>query len=179
MINRVFNFIDRLSDYAGSIAGAASIIMCLFITVEVGMRYLFNSPIIGADEIGALILIAVVFIGLAYTTHARGHVRVELIMDQAPQKVRVIFEIATWLLALIISILLVWGIWLETAEVFRKHLTSPSLLRIPLLPIYIIMTAGALLMCLQWIVQICRLITSLRAKAPAGREEPASINREF
>ena len=60
-------------------AGAALLWLMLLTVVAVVMRYVFNAPILGAQDISELSLAVVVFLGIPYCGWTGGHVAVDLI----------------------------------------------------------------------------------------------------
>ena len=61
------------------VAGAALLWLMLLTVVAVVMRYVFNAPILGAQDISELSLAVVVFLGIPYCGWTGGHVAVDLI----------------------------------------------------------------------------------------------------
>ena len=60
-------------------AGAALLWLMLLTVVAVVMRYVFNAPILGAQDISEISLAVVVFLGIPYCGWTGGHVAVDLI----------------------------------------------------------------------------------------------------
>lgn len=58
--------------------------LTFLVVLDVTLRYFFSSPIPGGVEATELILPYIVFLGLSYTLHVDGHVRVNLILDRLP-----------------------------------------------------------------------------------------------
>ncbi len=61
------------------VAGAALLWLMLLTVAAVVMRYVFNAPILGAQDISELSLAVVVFLGIPYCGWTGGHVAVDLI----------------------------------------------------------------------------------------------------
>lgn len=70
--------------YAGLLVGMISVIalsaMTLITVVDVVGRYIFNAPIVGADELTVFTLAAAVFSGLPLAIAHRGMITVEVLM---------------------------------------------------------------------------------------------------
>lgn len=60
-------------------AGAALLWLMLLTVVAVVMRYVFNAPILGVQDISEVSLAVVVFLGIPYCGWTGGHVAVDLI----------------------------------------------------------------------------------------------------
>lgn len=61
------------------VAGAALLWLMALTVAAVVMRYVFNAPILGAQDISELSLAVVVFLGIPYCGWTGGHVAVDLI----------------------------------------------------------------------------------------------------
>ena len=72
----VVDWATRALAYA---AGAALLWLMLLTVVAVVMRYGFNAPILGAQDISEVSLAVVVFLGIPYCGSTGGHVAVDLI----------------------------------------------------------------------------------------------------
>ena len=72
----VADWTTRFLAYA---AGAALLWLMLLTVVAVVMRYVFNAPILGAQDISEMSLAVVVFLGIPYCGWTGGHVAVDLI----------------------------------------------------------------------------------------------------
>ena len=80
------NALDRVLKQADTMLNliCVSLIMVLmfFAASEIIGRYFFNSPIPGHIEIVELIMVGVVFLGLAYTQLQNGHIRMQLLQKK-------------------------------------------------------------------------------------------------
>jgi TRAP-type C4-dicarboxylate transport system permease small subunit len=70
---------DWTTRFLAYVAGAALLWLMLLTVVAVVMRYVFNAPILGAQDISELSLAVVVFLGIPYCGWTGGHVAVDLI----------------------------------------------------------------------------------------------------
>ncbi|MEX2521007.1 MAG: TRAP transporter small permease subunit [Paracoccaceae bacterium] len=78
--------VDRL---LADVAGAALFAMMLLTVVSIAGRFLFSMPIPDVEAIDEMLLVAVVFLPLAYTQARREHVEVTLFTDRlSPRAIR-------------------------------------------------------------------------------------------
>ncbi|MGB9699033.1 MAG: TRAP transporter small permease subunit [Thermodesulfobacteriota bacterium] len=86
--------IEKLASGSGFISGLFVPVMMILIVVEVFMRYVLHSPPMIADEFSAYMLVALSYLGFAYTWRQGGHVRIEILVNRlAPrtsQKIRLL-----------------------------------------------------------------------------------------
>ena len=93
---------------AGAV-GLAIIVMLTFFDV-VG-RYLFNAPIIGAVDVIELMMGMMIYLGVGLTTHARGHIRVDLVSDRLRGRLRALCDIFTLGISIVVVALICWQLW--------------------------------------------------------------------
>jgi len=67
----------------------------IFVTVEVLLRYVFNAPIRGADEISNLMFMGIVLSSLSYCWVQRSHIRIDILIVHFTPK----WKARTWALA--------------------------------------------------------------------------------
>lgn len=82
-------------------------IACL-IFVNVFLRYLFSRPIPGDWELIELMMVVVVFFGVAYTYFRKGHVRIDIVVKRLSWKVQTLINIITCFLSISIFLLIIW-----------------------------------------------------------------------
>lgn len=98
-VDRLLHLVERAFL---SLSIAATLFIMLFVSAEVLMRYVFNSPIPGHLEGSELLLPVIVFLALSYTQATHGHVGMDLLTDSLPPRGKRVAEI----LALSVSCLL-------------------------------------------------------------------------
>ena len=109
--------------------GAVMLAMMMFLTaLDVGLRYVFNRPLAGAFELVGYMMAIFVPFSIAYCAQRKGHVSVDLIMQQFPHKLRVFIRIITTFIALIFVSVISWQNVLYFFEVKASGLTSAVLL---------------------------------------------------
>lgn len=128
-------------------------LMMLLVAADVIGRYVFNSPIYGAMEIGELMMVILVFLGMSYCTLERAHVRVELLVSRFSERTQVILDIIMSIASAAIFALIVWQMGMQGWQ----GLFSPSgritlLLGLKEAPFLLIAAIGGLLMCLELLV---------------------------
>jgi len=142
-----------------NIFGSIILLGMMFITmVDVILRYLLNYPIPGAYELVQLMLVLVVFFGLAYTATQKGHIVVEILFLVLPKTVQAIIAIMTSILGIGIFIVAV----VSVVQLINVHVDSHAVsgvLEIPLYPISIAVAFGIALLCLVLLTEMIDLLT--------------------
>ena len=125
-------FMDKIVDATGLLGGILILLTGLFVTYEVVMRYIFNSPTIWVMEISIYIIVAVSFLSLAYVLKEKAHVKIDFITNHLSGRAALILEILTSLLAVFYSLVLGWESGKMALASFVKGELSPTLLRVPM-----------------------------------------------
>lgn len=162
ILERVADPLSRAMDGVGRVILA---LMVLLITSDVVLRYVFNRPIKGSYELIELMLVMIVFLGLAYTQMKREHIAVTLITEKLSPRAAAILESAAYLLCLAIFIVITWQSVVR-AEVLRADGTASDLLSIPIYPFMWIVVFGSATLCLAFLRDF------LKAAGKAFREKP-------
>jgi len=113
--------------------------MMLLVTADVTMRFAFNAPIPGAIELVRVLMIVVVFAGMAYTGIVKGHVRVEILIDRFSPTARLATITSAQLVAIGIVAVIAWQTALQTQFLLQEEYRT-GMLHIPLWP-FAMMTA--------------------------------------
>ncbi|MDI6756059.1 MAG: TRAP transporter small permease [Thermodesulfobacteriota bacterium] len=162
-MSRISSIIERTADIGGHFSGWLVPLMLILVAVEVFMRYILGQPLIIADEFSAYLLVALSYLGLAYTWRQGGHVRISLLVSHLPPKV------ASWvrLIALIMILMFLIGIshagYVMIMYALKINLKSSTWLTVPLFWPQLTVFIGFILLTLQLAVEIARAIVRIRA----------------
>ena len=116
------------------------------------MRRALNSPIFGSYEIGKVLLVIVVFCGVAYVMTVKGHVVVDTLSRLYPKRLQTVVSGIAYFLSLVIVALISWQSALYGLEMLRLGETS-VLLRILVSPFILIVAFGSAVLFLVILVQ--------------------------
>ncbi len=78
--------IDRVANFVGYLSAWLVPLMMMLVVTDVFMRYVMRQPLMIADEFSAYMLVALSFLGFAYTWRQGGHVRVEVVVKYLPPR---------------------------------------------------------------------------------------------
>jgi len=130
----------------------AACVMMFLVTADVFMRRALNQPIFGAYEIGKVLLVIVVFCGVAYIMTVKGHVSVDTLFRLYPRRIRLAVSGIVHVLSLIIVALISWQSAVYGFDMLRLGETS-VLLRILVSPFIFIVAFGSAVFFLVILVQ--------------------------
>jgi C4-dicarboxylate transporter DctQ subunit len=153
--------VENAIRYAGNglvvIGGVIFMFLMFFGASDVIGRYAFDKPIFGTLEISEALMAGIVLFAWAYTLRTGGHVRVELFISRYPPMTRTIVNLIGLLLSLGLFIVITQQSTLLALKYLDEHRVFPTL-GIPATPFHFFVPVGAFFICLQFIIEIIRLI---------------------
>lgn len=157
-MRRLIRCLEALSDGAGYAAGITVFGLTLLIAVGVFSRRVLGSPLLAVDEVSGYLLLAIVFLGLAHTMKAGGHIRADIVLAHVPAGVRGGLEVLATLLALLFALTLLVGNWALVAEYYGRGTLSFKYLQIPLWIPASLLVGGVGLLLLQLVARFLRQV---------------------
>lgn len=141
-----------------SLALSATILigMMLLTSADVFLRYVFDSPIIGALEFSEMLMIGVVYLAIAYVQQKKGHVKVDFLVDKLSERERLSLELGLLVLALAVIGLLAFQSTVTTIESWRIWDVAPGIVHFPYTPFRAIIAIGTWMLVMRLIVDIGR-----------------------
>jgi len=131
-------------------------VMMLMTMVAVMARYVFNSPLPAIDEIGGYLLVAIIFLGLAYSWREKAHIRIQFVVNRLPARVRTRLRLITLFIALAFVPFLIKATYELIAYSHKQGRMSSFSLRIPLEWPEIPMLIGVVLLFLAIVIDVAR-----------------------
>ena len=127
----VIDFVPRWGYWGGLILALPG--MIFLVAAAVIARYVFNSPLLGAQEVVNLLLLVGVFSSLAHSWVTGAHVRLELLVNRLPSRWRVGADSLAAAAGVCVFGLLSSALILGAAD-FRQVGAETEVLHIPLWP---------------------------------------------
>ena len=158
--------------------GAASIVVILMVMVvaDIFGRKVLNNPVPMSYEVGAFMLVFIVFMGLSYSQRQKAHIRVEILTLRMPPKGRAIMDLFAYTLGILIYGAIFYETFKWSYHSFEIGEYVAGLINIPKWPSQFAMVFGALLLSLQflsdWIVRFVELLAILRESSPSAEAQP-------
>jgi len=147
-----------------SVIGVIMLAGLMLLTVsDVALRFFFKAPIIGSLEVTELLMIVIVYPGVAWVAVKGVNVKVDLVVDRFPTRTQGIFDSVTCFLSLIVAAL-IGGYNIYEAFYMWDRLIATDILEIIHFPFFFLIAFAFFLLCL---VLISKLIESVK-KAVTG-----------
>lgn len=84
--------VDGITEFTGKLCAWSLFAVGFFITFEIVMRYVFNSPTIWVDEVSRILQVWVVYVAAAYVLKHREMVTIEIILNDPTTRQRQLAE---------------------------------------------------------------------------------------
>lgn len=128
-------------------------IMMLLVNIDVFGRYLFNRPVTGNVELTEMIMVFIVYLGMAYTHREKGHVRVEVFVDKLPKGILSnINNYISLLLSLFINVMVMVYSFQQSITTYHDKAVS-IYLSIAMWPLPLVVSLGSLILCIRIIIE--------------------------
>jgi len=147
---RLTNGLHKVSNVFVWISGAILFGISALIFIDVLMRYIFNSPITGSQEIVELAIVLVLYLGLPYSTYARSHVRVDALINTFSPKGKLICLGIVTILCAFVSGPIAVQLFRQAGNVFDRG-TASAILKLAHYPFYYCASFGNALLTFEFI----------------------------
>ncbi len=162
-MRRIAFLLEKIAYLGGYYSAWLVPLMMMLVVVEVFMRYVMHQPLMVADEFSAYMLVALCYLGMAYTWRQGGHVRVTVLVSRLPSRA------SSWIR--LIGLILVFIFMIELDRVGYKmivyalkiNLRSSTWLMVPLFWPQLTVFIGFVLLTLLLVVDIVQAFLKIRA----------------
>jgi len=157
--------VERITRMVNGLGVTSLFVIMVLIAVDVFGRYFFNKPIPGSFEITDMMMVLIVFFGIAYTGVKGEHVNLgDLLLGRFSNRLRGFIATTTNILSLCLFALIVWQSF-QQANILRFKGTVSEILRIPVYPFLWVVTLGSLLLCVVLLLGIRTSLAQMTAKS--------------
>ena len=128
--------------------------MMLLTAADVVGRYFFNRSIVAAHDVTELMMVAVIFLGLAYTATIKGHIRVEVVISKLSKHTQSILDTITSIFSAGVFGAIAWRLGVHSWSSFTRGEGTPTV-GITIAPFLCLAAIGAAMLCAQLLVEFC------------------------
>lgn len=139
--DRMIALVDHTVRFVGLVGGVVLLALMFLTVTDVGLRYFFNAPIFGGQDITVLFLLIVASLAIPYGGRAGSHVAVDLLGFFAGAKTLRWVDVAVRLAGSAMLATVAWHSYLDGLSASLYGQTS-DLLQLPFLPYYMINSFG-------------------------------------
>ncbi|MDQ0314044.1 TRAP transporter small permease [Amorphus orientalis] len=154
--------VDGLIDLSTAIGAAALILVALNILIDVVGRY-FGAPLAGAQDISQMLMVLIVFGGMAVCDRNGGHVSMDVFEHWFPDRMNAWLDVLSALVGAAIFAGIAWTVY-ESSKISLMLNLATNIISLPKAWFQWALSAFAALTSLSMLLKAIRL-----ALAPAGR----------
>jgi TRAP-type C4-dicarboxylate transport system permease small subunit len=124
---------QRISRILAWLAGACILFGCgALISVDVITRFVFKRGMVESFEISGYMLAACIGLGLAFTVTSKSNIRVDILLDAFPYRLRAACDLLAAFALAVIAVALVWFAWKTLAQSWTMNARSTSIMQTPM-----------------------------------------------
>lgn len=156
---RWFRAVDRISTVFGHIGAIAGMLLLLHVTADVIGRSVFGRPLGGTLEIVQYwYMPAIVFFGLAFTQLRDEHLKVILLTESLPPRIRKVAEMVGQIIPFLLVLVLLYFGWSGANYSMSIGETALGTVNVPTWPPRFFVVIGLGMLLVQFFVTIYRMI---------------------
>ena len=160
----------KLLDMLNFISLMLIFFMAFWMCSDVLARAAFNQPFPGTSELVKSLLPAIVFLSLAYALRFKRHVRVEIVLDLLPSKIREILNVIAYFIGFLTFLAIAFYGWGPAWQGWLIREYEGVQLEIPIYLIRFICVLGAGLFSFQFLIEMFSSMADLigMKRKPSG-----------
>jgi C4-dicarboxylate transporter DctM subunit len=129
-------------------------VMMVLTTLDTFLRDVFNHPLPGVYELHSMLIVGVLYLGMAYVQSQRSHIKMDLLTSKLSPANNLLLQALGDAIFLCISGLITWKMGLETWTAFRTGDFFFGVVKFPLWPAKLAITLGMATVSLRLISDI-------------------------
>lgn len=153
--------IEWIGRVLGIVAGLVVVAMTCVMAFEAISRYVFNSPTTWALDVSEMLMLPIVYLGVAYATQVGAHVKVDAVVMRLSPAKQARVAVFSYLVSLAFAGMALWLGWQDAVD-FAQRWPLTTAARLPVAPVVMLLPLGAALFCLQLLVLLSREISRVR-----------------
>jgi len=150
--------LERLMLQLGVLSGFATLAIMLIVVLDVAGRSLLGQPIDGGNELSELLLVGLIFLGLASAQQQRHNFAIDMLTRHLPAAVLRWLEALTWTFSLAVVVLLAWLSARQALVSVERSEASYGVISFPIWPARIVIAFGLALLAVQLAFDIVRRV---------------------
>ena len=162
MTNRLWRIFDYIIDFFAYIAGILLLMVTLFVSYSVVVRYLHFKPPIWILQCTEYALLWMTFLGAAWLLKKDGHIRIDTIVSRFGPKGRLVLEIVVACLGCIVCFIIFWFGFEKNVDLFQRGIMDVKGVTMPQYPLFLVIPLGGLLLLIQFVRNFIEHLKTLR-----------------
>ena len=166
--------VERLLSRLGIVSGFATLLITLVIVVDVAGRALLNAPLHMSTEISELLMVVLVYLGLAAAQQNRQNFAIDIASRRLSASLQLLVEMLGYLFSLVLVATLAWLSTKQAYSAFERGESGFGIVSFPIWPARFILALGLWLLALQLLCDVFRYFLGAPSKLPGNEADPRS-----
>lgn len=167
-IKRIADISLKINRRLIMVSGVIIMLLCLYTTGDVIGRYALNKPLWAAYEMSLIFLIYITFWGIAYVQSRGGHMRLGFLWQRFGPRGKAALDLLAVLIGLFLFAIITWQGWIWAIQSWVIKESTMGAWTVPLFPARIGLAIGALLLLIQYIIDLVRHTSQLLNPTKVG-----------
>lgn len=142
--------VKRITTSARLLVMIATVSIMAITVVDVVLRKFFSSPIMGVPEYSQMLMV-VILLGAASTGMNDGHIKIDILYNIFPKKMKAVCDMVTTGLSFAISLIIATRSLLEGVDAYGRGIYFLTV-RVLRAPFYFVYSAAFLILCMALVV---------------------------
>ena len=155
---------DVVIDGFAVLAGILLLLVTLFVSYSVTLRYLHLTPPIWILQCTEYALLWITFLGAAWLLKHEGHIRIDTLVNRLGPRSQMIFQIVVTVLGLAVCLVIVWFGTRKALDLYNRGIMDVKGVTVPKYPFFIIIPIGGLMLFLQFGRNLLKIAQTLSNK---------------
>ena len=154
--NTFLRQLGKVESIGLTISGVLIVLMMVITTIDTFLRQAFNRPIPGVYELESMMLVAIVFLGVAYVQGQKRHISLDLVTSHLTGTVKMTLDFLGSVIFLIVAVLITWRMGIQAYDAMLTGDYFYGVVQFPMWPAKTILTLGTALLSIRLITDIIR-----------------------
>lgn len=111
-IENILHFYQKIEKGLMVVSWVATLFITLMIVIDIFLRFAFNNPLPATWEMSEVVMPYIAFFALAYTLEKDVHVRMHLVTNLLPSKLRLGCDIFSNIVSIVFCVMITYWAWL-------------------------------------------------------------------
>ena len=165
-MEKFISTVEAISEYSGRWLSWVVYVGIIFLSLEVVLRYVFNSPTVWAHGYSQRFFGSYFIIIGAYTFVRKGHVRVDIIYEHMSKRVKALLDLLNCFFLLIWSIVMIPVGWKFFMKSYAINEVDEMVLAHPIWWVKFLIVVGMILISLQGVSEVVKIILGMLGRTP-------------
>jgi TRAP-type mannitol/chloroaromatic compound transport system permease small subunit len=151
-----------------SVASLWIVVLMLLIVADVTLRFLFNRPIVGVNEVLEISIVAMLYMQVTEALREGRHTRSDaftLQLQRRRPRAAAVLDAVFHAAGFVLMVIIIFAVWPRLRESYSSNLTigNRGVFVVPEWPLRAVILAGCMLMAIQFAAIVVKLVRRLRA----------------